>query len=94
VSVLYYTVLTKPLTLTAHPWSANNPYTEDLAWPEIDDCVGSFDRVDLVAVKRPRLRREQPSSSRREEEVARGLLERRCRKSTPITPPESSTQPT
>jgi len=29
----------------------------------IDDCVGSFDRVDLVAVERPRLGRQQPIPS-------------------------------
>jgi len=39
----------------------------------IDDCAGSFDRVDLVAVERPRRRSEQPISFvERVKEVVRG----------------------
>jgi hypothetical protein len=29
----------------------------------LDDGVGSFSRVDLVAVRRPRLGREEPSNA-------------------------------
>ncbi len=39
----------------------------------IDDCAGSFDRADLVAVERPRRRRERPISFvERAKEAVRG----------------------